>query len=180
MASRRTGQRARTAASVAAALACASALTSFYWAAGGTLLLGTVGGEIEDTAREGGPLVVLVAGGAGLAKLVAAVLALALVRDVGRRWFVRLPSAAGALVLAAYGTLLTGTGALALAGAFGPVDAASVRALRWHALFWDPWFLLWGVAWGLAWWWTRPTTGLWAGSPHLEPDGSSPECRNPR
>jgi hypothetical protein len=34
-------------------------------------------------------------------------------------------------------------GAVALTGALGaPADP---RALRWHVLLWDPWFLLWGL-----------------------------------
>lgn len=28
----------------------------------------------------------------------------------------------------------------------GSVDVEQPRALRWHAYFWDPWFLLWGCA----------------------------------
>lgn len=74
-------------------------------------------------------------------------------------------AADGTWGLTTVGDDFAGVGALALAGAFGDVDPDGHRALAWHVLFWNPWFLLWGVAWGLAWWWTRaasappPTSG---------------------
>ncbi|MGY1690069.1 hypothetical protein [Geodermatophilus sp. SYSU D01105] len=57
----------------------------------------------------------------------------------GRRW-VR-GSGGG---LAGHGALLVLVGAAALLGAFG-LPPADSRALRWHVLLWDPWFLGWGV-----------------------------------
>ena len=44
---------------LAAGLAVASAAFSLYWALGGTALLDTVGGEIEELARERAPAAVV-------------------------------------------------------------------------------------------------------------------------
>ncbi len=50
----RPGRVAMIAACAAAAPAFAYAVVSLYWTAGGTALLATVGGTIEETARRGG------------------------------------------------------------------------------------------------------------------------------
>ena len=39
--------------------------------------------------------------------------------------------------------MLTAVEAVALTGVLGP--AADRRALLWHVVLWDPWFLLWGL-----------------------------------
>src|SRR3954464_10873513 len=62
----------------AAVLALASALVSLYWTAGGTALLDTVGGAIEDLARERSPGSLALGGGTVLVKALAGALALAL------------------------------------------------------------------------------------------------------
>ena len=132
----------------AALLALASAAISLYWAVGGTALLDTVGGEIEELARErtAGALALICA--TVLAKLLAATLALSLVRPWGermtRRARVRL-SVAGGGVLALYGGVLVAAGALVLLGAIDPSGDVDERALRWHVFVWDLWFLVWGV-----------------------------------
>ena len=129
----------------AAVLAALSAAVSAYWLAGGTWLLSTVGGVVEEQGRQGGALVT-----AGLAlvvvvKLAVAVLALALAHPPPGRRLRRLVPAAALLVggvLALYSGALV-VGAVALTGVLGePADPA---ALRWHVLLWDPWLLLWGV-----------------------------------
>ena len=79
----------------AAVLAALSAAVSAYWLAGGTWLLSTVGGVVEEQGRQGGALVA-----AGLAlvvvvKLAVAVLALALAHPPpGRRLGRLVPAAA--------------------------------------------------------------------------------------
>src|SRR6516165_1469877 len=74
----------------AAIVAFAYALTSLYWALGGHALVSTIGGFVEQFARRGGALPVLIALVAALAKVVGGLLALALVRPWGRmvprRW----------------------------------------------------------------------------------------------
>ena len=52
---------------------------------------------------------------------------------------------AGGALLALYGGLLVAVGAVVLAGVGDP--PSDPDALRWHVLFWDLWFLVWGVAW---------------------------------
>src|SRR5258707_7307025 len=68
----------------AAIVAFGYALMSLYWALGGHALVSTIGGYVEQFARRGGPLPVLVALAATLAKVVGGLLALALVRPLGR------------------------------------------------------------------------------------------------
>jgi Protein of unknown function (DUF3995) len=64
-------------------LALLSAIPSFYWAAGGTIGLDSVGGAIEELARARDPAGVALGIGAGVLKVAGAVLALALVRPAG-------------------------------------------------------------------------------------------------
>ncbi|RBY85308.1 DUF3995 domain-containing protein [Blastococcus sp. TF02A-26] len=130
----------------AAVLAAGHAAWSVYWTAGGTALLDTVGGSVEEAARRGGAAAVAVGAVTVALKLVGVLLALALVRPWGerlpRRLLERVATGAGAL-LALYGGVLVVVGAVALTGAVG--EPADPRALRWHVLLWDPWFLLWGL-----------------------------------
>ncbi|MGY2127560.1 DUF3995 domain-containing protein [Blastococcus sp. SYSU DS0617] len=137
----------RTGAYAAALLAGLSAMVTLHWTAGGTWLLDTVGGAMEDLARRADAAAVAVGLAVVVLKLAGCALALALVRPWGRRLpagaLERTALAAGVL-LTLYGGALVAVGALALAGVFGTV--ADPTALRWHVLFWDPWFLLWGAA----------------------------------
>lgn len=140
-----------------ALLALLYALVSAYWTLGGTALLSTVGGPLEELARH--PTAAAVALGAAVTavKLAGAVLSLALVEAWGRRLpqqpLIRVAMAAAA-VLTIYGGLLVVVGALALLGLFGP-PPANATALRWHVLVWDLWFLLWGLLLGTAAWQRR-------------------------
>jgi hypothetical protein len=133
---------AGAAATGAAVLAAGYAAVSAYWTAGGTALLDTVGGPVEDLARSGGGVAVTVGVVTVLLKLAGAVLALALVRFPGRRLLTLLAGGAGAL-LVLYGGANVLLGGLGLLGVFGaPADPV---ALRWHVAVWDLWFLLWGL-----------------------------------
>jgi hypothetical protein len=97
------------AAYAACALALLSAVPSFYWAAGGTIGLDTVGGAIEDLAHARDPAGVALGIGAGVLKVAGGLLALALVPPWGqlvpRRLLLGVAWAAG-VVLTAYGGLL--------------------------------------------------------------------------
>jgi Protein of unknown function (DUF3995) len=139
----------------AAALALVSAAVSLYWTLGGTRLLDTLGGSLEDLARDRsgaalalGILVVLV-------KALGGLLALALVRPwggrIGRRLLVLLSSAASTL-LVLYGGVYVLVGGLVLGGVIIPSEPVDWHGLRWHVFVWDLWFLLWGLALGLATW----------------------------
>ena len=69
---------------VAALAAFGYALVSLYWALGGHALVSTVGGYVEQFARRGGAVPVLVALAATVAKVIGGLLALALVRPWGQ------------------------------------------------------------------------------------------------
>jgi hypothetical protein len=134
----------RIAAWAAAVLAAASAVVSGYWTAGGTALLDTVGGAIEGLAENRGPGALALGCGVVVAKLVAAVLALALLYRPGRAVRVLALLAGGLLTLWGAANVLLGGAVLTGVLDLGPV--ADERALRWHVLLWDAWFLVWGVA----------------------------------
>jgi hypothetical protein len=134
----------------AAVLAFASAAVTAYWLLGGTTGLDTVGGQIEEQARERTTLALAALSITLVAKLAAGALALALAdaRTRGSRSVIALGLLGGA-ALALYGGVLVIAGAIALAGV-GDSSGRDDYALRWHVFFWDPWFLVWGVALALA------------------------------
>ena len=138
------GRAGRGAVAVAVVLALGSAAWSAYWTAGGTALLSTVGGAVEDLARERSPGAVLLGAGTVLAKLVAAALAAALVLRTGRR--VRVLGRLAGWLLTGWGGANVLLGGLVLTGVLDLGPVADARALRWHVLVWDLWFLLWGIA----------------------------------
>jgi Protein of unknown function (DUF3995) len=129
------------------------AVVSFYWAFGGTVGVDTLGGRLEELAREGDPAVLWLSGVAGVLKVAGAVVALALVRPWGRvvpRRLLLILAWGGAVVLVGYGGLYVVGGALALAGVVEGAGAEDRVALWWRVLVWDLWFLAWGVLLGLA------------------------------
>ena len=131
----------------AAAVGGTFAAVSLFWALGGTALLGTVGGALEAQGRAGDAGIVTLVWVTVLLKAVASVLpAIAIVSPAGfrRRWLRRGAWAAG-IVLTGYGAVLTAGGLLVLGGVIPASADADLRAIRWHALFWDPWFLIWGL-----------------------------------
>jgi hypothetical protein len=149
----------------AAIVAFGYALMSLYWALGGPALISTVGGYVEQVARRGGALPVLVALAAAVAKAAGGLLALALVRPWGRvvprRWLLAGSAGASAL-LVVYGGLAVLLGALVLSGVIDPAGGVDRAALRWHVGVWDLWFLVWGILLALAaaGYWRRTATGL--------------------
>jgi Protein of unknown function (DUF3995) len=134
----------RVAAWTAAVLGLASAAVSAYWTAGGTALLDTVGGAIESLAEDRSAPALLLGLGVVAAKLVAVVLALALLRPVPRA--VRLLALLAGALLTVWGGANVVLGGAVLTGLLDLGPVADERALRWHVLLWDAWFLLWGVA----------------------------------
>lgn len=126
----------------ATVLGLAHAAVSLLWVCGSTWLLDTVGGTIEEWGRDGGSGVRLALLVVVLAKVVAvALLWLAVHR--GRRVEVALAWTAG-VVLTVYGGVLALVGAVYVS--FSSLDdVADPYAVKWHAWFWDPWFLLWGI-----------------------------------
>jgi hypothetical protein len=137
----------------AGGVAALYAAVSFHWAFGGTAGIGTLGGRLEEMARNGDPAVLGLAGIAGVLKVAGVVLALALVRPWGRvvpRRVLLVAAWAGAVVLVVYGGLYVAGGALVLAGVVEVAGAEDRTALWWHVLVWDLWFLVWGVLLGMA------------------------------
>jgi Protein of unknown function (DUF3995) len=135
---------------VAAVLAFASAAVTGYWLLGGTAGLDTVGGAVEEQARDRTPLAVVALAVTLAAKLAAGVLALALAHPrTRRRRLLSIVGLVGGVGLALYGGVLVLAGAIALAGV-GDSSGRDEYALRWHVFFWDLWFFVWGVALALA------------------------------
>jgi hypothetical protein len=142
-------RRARWAARLAAGLAFASAAVSLYWAVGGTLLLDTVGGAIEDLARDRSLWAVAVGTATVLLKVAAGILALALVHVPGggrRQRFLLLANGVASAILCVWGAANVVVGALVLGGVITSSADVDRHALRWHVLVWDMWFLVWGLA----------------------------------
>jgi hypothetical protein len=143
------------AAYAACGVALAYAVVSFYWAVGGTAGVDTLGGRLEELARNDDPVALWLAGGAGVAKVAGAVLALALARPWGRLVPGRVLVAAawlGAAVLVLYGGVNVVAGALALGGVVEVPGGVDRTALWWHVLVWDLWFVVWGLLLGAAAW----------------------------
>jgi Protein of unknown function (DUF3995) len=138
----------RVPARAAAALAFASAAVSAYWTLGGTFLLDTVGGAIEDLARERSVGSIALGTATVLLKVAAGALALALLRLPGdglRRRAVLVANGLASAVLCVWGAANVAIGGLVLAGVVQPSGTVDRHALRWHVFLWDLWFLVWGV-----------------------------------
>jgi hypothetical protein len=135
---------ARAAAGTAAGLALASAAVTAYWTAGGTALLDTVGGAFQTLAEDRSSAAVLLGVAVVAAKLLAAALALALLRRTPRG--VRLLALLAGVLLTVWGAANVLLGGAVLTGLLDLGPVADERALRWHVLCWDAWFLVWGVA----------------------------------
>ena len=151
----RAGSPGRWSAYAVCVVALLYALVSFYWAAGGTTGLSTIGGELEQMARARDPGIVAIVLVTAFLKVAYGLLALALVRPFGRalpRWALLAAAWAGAGLLSAYGGLLVAVQALVAAGIVGVAEPADRRALLWHLFVWDPWFLVMGLLLGVAVW----------------------------
>ena len=142
----------------ACAWALAFAAIGFYWAAGGTALLDTIGGEIERRTRARDPDIIAVGWATNGLKVIAAVLVLSLVRPFGERLPRRL--IAGLLAIGGALLVLYETAELVqhLLMATGVVDRDGLddTALYGHLLLWDPWWIMGGVLFALAGWRSRP------------------------
>jgi len=134
------------AAYAAAAWAFVFAAMSIYWALGGRWSLSTQALAIRDQVDD--PQFVLVLWLTGFLKIVAGLIALALVRPVGRR-VSRRPlliagwAAAGILLL--YGGLNWVQAVLWESGLQDIPASVGATAARWKLIFWDPFWLLGGV-----------------------------------
>ena len=149
------------AAAGAAGLGLGHAAVSAYWAAGGTGLLDTIGGDLERWGRERGAslvaalwMIVVVKTVVALAAPIVACRPRALPSWTRGR-VPRILSWIAAIVLVAYGGVLTVAGLVVQAEIVAASPEADRRALAWHAYLWDPWFFMWGTAFAVALWLTR-------------------------
>ncbi len=137
--------RRPTAAFAAAAWAFVFAAMSFYWALGGRVSIGTQAVSIRDQIDD--PDFIAVLWATGILKVLAGLIALALVR----RWDGR--SSRRMLLVAAWMT----AGFLLLYGGLGWIQtllweigvqdipvSVGARAARWKLTFWDPFWILGG------------------------------------
>ncbi len=126
------------------------AAVSIYWAAGGTIGADTVGDRVTRL-----PGIVALLWAVGAAKLVGALLALALVRSSARlarrRLMLTIAWAAGAGMILYGGANLAVRGLMAL-GRIRTPDSMHSTAATWHLALWDPWWLLGGILFATAAW----------------------------
>lgn len=135
----------------ACAVGLAYVAISVYWGVGGTWLLATVGGSLAKGSPSAG--IELAVWAAAVLKAIAATLPLvalgalfpALAVSLRRKRWLRRLTWIEAVILTAYGLVLTVTGLLVQSGVIVPPASADHRALRWHAYLWDPWFGVWGL-----------------------------------
>jgi hypothetical protein len=140
----------------ACAWAVLFAALSFYWAAGGTAGVEMNAPAITRPvlARDPGWIAILWITGA--LKLVAGLLALALVRPWGRllpRWLLLGAGWTAFAIMALYeGAASLLQHALMVTGAIATPAGLGETSARWHLFLWDPWWLLGGLLVGLAIW----------------------------
>jgi hypothetical protein len=128
----------------AAAWAFLFAAASFYWAVGGSVGEHTIAANVDE-AGVADPLLLWTT---GALKVVAGLLALALVQSWGRRFPDRLLGAAAWLVaggLVLYGALSFVDHVLMEVGARATPRALGSTAVRWHLALWDPFWILGGL-----------------------------------
>ncbi len=127
----------------ASALGVIHAAFSLYWAAGGTLLVWSLGSDLVESFRGREWLLAPI----GAVKLIAAVGPLVLARSgwpAGR--VTRSACWLGALLLTIWGGLNTAVGNVVLAGVIRPESGFDQPGMIGHAYLWDPLFLAWGAA----------------------------------
>lgn len=130
----------------ACVVATLHALPSFYWAAGGNVLVWTLGSWADELQRQRPVLTALGLGVVAIVKLAGGIVPL--LNDAGRLraptlwWWACL---AGGWALVLWGGANTILGGASLLGVFGAVSGSDRHALMGHVLLWDPLFLLWGV-----------------------------------
>ncbi len=135
----------------AAVWAFAFAAASAYWAAGGTVGLGTLSPEI--TERVGDPEFVAVVWVTGALKALAGMLAFALAGLWPRlpRWPVLFGGWGTGVLLTLYGAAGLTQAVLTLAGVLDAREPDHTTLL-WYALLWEPFWLLGGILFLLAAW----------------------------
>jgi hypothetical protein len=135
----------------AAAWAFLFAVPSFVWATGVKAGSKTIAADIEE-AGIADPLLLVVT---GVLKVLAGLVALALVRPWGRvvpRRLLLVAAWGAAAIFCLYAAVNFVDHGLMESGARSIPDALGADALRWHLLLWDPWWLLGGILFAAAAW----------------------------
>lgn len=137
----RSTQRHSWAAYAACAWALVFAVPSFYWAAGGRVETAAIAADIQASGLSNPTVLAL----AGALKVLAGLIALALVGRWGRAVLLRGSVWAAGAVFLVYALANFVDHGLMEAGVRSVPHALGERALRWHLLLWDPWWLLGGT-----------------------------------
>ncbi|HVA91200.1 MAG TPA: DUF3995 domain-containing protein [Chloroflexota bacterium] len=137
----------------AAAWAFGFAAISFYWVAGGTLGSETIGPAITRPIASGDPGWIALLWATAALKVIAGLIALAVVRPWGRRAPRRLLQTT-AWIACAVMALYEGIASLAdhllmVTGVISTPSGLGQTALHWHLLLWDPWWLVGGLLFGV-------------------------------
>jgi hypothetical protein len=131
-------------------------LQSFYYAAGGTAGAETFPPSMVQPVQARDPTWVAIMWATGALKVIAGVLALALVQAWGRklpRWLLLAAGWGATALLGLYeGAASWVQHALMVAGAIDIPAGLGRTSAYWHLLLWDPWWFLGGVLFGLATW----------------------------
>ncbi len=100
--------------------------------------------------------------GTGVLKIIAALLALALVRPWGRalpRWLLLTAAWVAIAIMGVYeGAASLIQHALMVAGVISTPTGLGATSARWHLLLWDPLWLLGGILFGIAAWYYHRTS----------------------
>lgn len=150
--------RATWAAYAAATWALIFAALSFYWAAGGTAGVQTLGPAIDRLGASRDPGFIALVWATGILKAIGGVVALALVQSWGKvmpRWLLLAAAWGGGVLALLYGAASLLQHALMVAGVIATPAGLGAAAARWHLLLWDPWWLLGGILFLVAAWFNR-------------------------
>jgi DHA2 family multidrug resistance protein-like MFS transporter len=139
----------------AAAWAFLFAAVSFYWAAGGTAGVETIGDVITKPALARDPAMIATLWGSGVVKIIVGLLALALVQSWGELFSRRMLIIASwvvGMLLVLYGAGNSIQHGLMVADVIGVPESVDLTAVRWHLVLWDPVWLAGGVLFVVAAW----------------------------
>ncbi len=125
------------------------AAVSFYWAVGGTVGVNTNAPAITKHVLARDPAWVAIMWCTGVLKIIAALVALALVQPWGRalpRWLVLIAAWSAVVIMGVYeGAASLIQHALMVAGIISTPAGLGATSARWHLLLWDPWWLVGGI-----------------------------------
>jgi hypothetical protein len=149
-----TTNRLRWTPYAAAGWAALFSLVSFYWAAGGTVGIGTLAQSIQRLGQERDPAFIVEVWITGVLKLLGAFLVLGLTRNWGGAFdrLVRILVWAGGALMLLYGASNFVQDVLIEVGVVGVPRSMGADQVRWYLFLWEPWWILGGLLFlGAAW-----------------------------